>query len=341
MKKNVFIVGCLSLLFFSACKKELSNDFIRYTNHPLNDTAWIRSIPSSATVNEVLGVLLPKIIVDSFDVSKDTTLTYGDSLSVSFTAGSCVGAPGNGGSPGTTASGKVYLEIIRLTKKGDYIKAFKATTSNGYLLESAGGFFVRVIKDGKELTLAPGASFTIRFSDTEDPKTNMQAFYGKETSPVPPVNIIDTGFTWVRGADTSWLPTFQKQGTGNTVIKGYELKATSFRWIAAERYTDSTKAKTKITAILAPNYTNKTTAVFAVFANQKTIVYLAPDYASRSYAANYIPIGSKITLLSFSKIGGDLYMGIKEINDVGRVTSYTITPGKTTLLKILTYLNTL
>lgn len=340
MKKILFISGCLSLLFFTACQKEMSSDFIRYTNNPLNDTVWTRSVPSTATVNELLNSLLPQIIVDSFDLSRDTTLTYGDSLSVSFTAGSCVGSPNNGGSPATVASGKVYLEIVRLKTKGDYIKAFKATTSNGYLLESAGGFFVRVIKEGKELTLAPGASFKIRFSDTEDPKINMQAFYGKESPLFPPINIIDTGFNWVRGADTTRLTTFQKQGTGG-IVKGYELKATSLRWIAAERFTDSTKAKTKITAILSPNYTNKTTAVFAVFANQKTIVYLGPDYASRSYAANNIPIGSKITLLSFSKIGGDFYMGIKEINDVGMVTSYTITPEKTTLVKILTYLNTL
>ncbi len=341
MKKILFISGCLSLLFFTACQRELSDDFTRYTNNPLNDTAWLKNVTTGSSVNEVLSSLIPMVVIDSFDISKDTTLTYGDSLSVSFTAGSCVGSSGNGGSPNAVAGGKVLLEIIRLKTKGDYIKAFKATTSNGYLLEAAGGFFIRVLKDGKEQVLAPGASFTIRFSDTEEPKTNMQAFYGKEGSPFPSINIIDTAFTWIRGADTTWLPTFQKQTVSGSIIKGYQLKATSFRWIAAERYADSTKAKTKITAILSPNYTNKTTAVFAVFANQKTIVYLAPDYASRSYAANNIPIGSKITLLSFSKIGGDFYMGIKEINDVGRVTSYSITPEKTTLIKILTFLNTL
>ena len=340
MKKILFISGCLSVLF-TACKRELSDDFTRYTNNALNDTVWLKNVNTTTSVNELLSSLLPKIVIDSFDVSKDTTLTYGDSLSVAFTAGSCVGSNANGGSPGTAASGKVLLEIVRIKTKGDHIKAFKATTSNGYLLESAGGFFVRVIKDGREQVLAPGASFKIRFSDSEDPKINMQAFYGKEGSPFPSINLIDTGFTWQRSTDTSWLVTFQKQIASGSIVKGYELKATSLRWIAAERYTDSTKAKTKITAIMSPNYTNKTTAVFAVFANQKTVVYLAPDYASRSYAANNIPIGSKITLLSFSKIGADFYMGIKEINDVGRVTSYTITPEKTTLVNILTFLNTL
>ncbi len=340
MKKVLPIISCLSLLFFTACQKELSDNFVTYTNHPLNDTVWLRSVPSTATVNDLLSALLPTVIVDSFDISKsDTTLTYGDSLSVSFTANSCVGSASNGGTPGV-ATGKLKLELLRLKKKGDFIKAFKATTSNGYLMETGGGFFIRVSKEGKELSLAPGATMKLRFSDVDEIKPNMQAFYGKEGSPVPASTIIDTSFTWIRDTDTTWLSTFQKQTTSG-LVKGYQLNAKNLRWISADRYIDSTQAKTKITAILPPNYTNKTTAVFAVFANQKTVVYLGPDYPSRSYAANNIPIGSKIKLLSFSKIGDDFYMGSLDINDVGRVTSYSITPVKTTLVDILTFLNTL
>jgi hypothetical protein len=343
MKKIVFIIGCLSMLFFSACQKEMSDNFTAYPGNPLNDTVWLRNVTTTASVNQLLNALLPQIIVDSFDISKsDTTLNYGDSLSVTFTAGSCIGNSANGGTPGVPA-GKVKLELLRLKKKGDFIKAFKPTTAaNGYLLETGGGFFIRVTKDGKELNLAQGATVKLRFSDTGDVKPNMQAFYGKENTPIPDNGIIDTAFTWIRDTDTTWLKTFKKQlNNSTTVLNGYELNAKNLRWIAAERYVDSTLAKTKITAILSPNFTNKTTAVFAVFANQNTVVNLSPDYASRSFATNKIPIGTKIKLVSISKIGDDFYLGTKDIINIGSVTSYSIVPEKRSLVDILYFLNTL
>lgn len=337
-------MGCLSLLFFTACQKELSENFTTYTGHPLNDTVWLKNVTGAASVNELIDLLVPQIIIDSFEVSRDTTLTYGDSLEISFTAGSCVNlGSGSGGSGGSTgvSPGKVKLELLRLKKKGDYIKAIKATTSNDYLLETGGAFFIRVSREGKELSLAPGSTVKIRFSDTEDPKPNMQVFYGKENNPIPMVGI-DTAFTWIRDTDTTWLKTFQKPSSGTgPAIKGYELTSKNLRWIAAERYIDSTRSKTKITAILPPNYTNKNTAVFAVFANQKTVVKLRPDYPSRSFAAINIPLGSKIKLVSITRIGSDLYLGTKDINDVGTIVAYSITPEKIILKDLLIFLNNL
>ena len=341
MKKTVFIIGSLSALFFTACQKELSDNFSAYPGHPLNDTIWVRNVSGGASVHQLAELLIPEIIVDSFEVSRDTTLKYGDSLEVAFSAGSCIGTGIGGGPIGVIAPGKVKLEIVRLKKKGDYIKAFKYTTSNGYLLETGGAFFIRVSKDGKELAMAPGASVKIRFSDTEDPKTNMQVFYGKESNPVP-TSGIDTSFTWIRDSDTSWIKTFQKfsQGPGPG-IKGYELSSKNLRWIAAERYIDSTRPRAKISVILPLNYTNKNTAVFAVFADQKTVVNVRGDYPSRSFAANNIPLGSKIKLITISRIGNDLYLGTKDINDVGFVVAYSIAPEKKSLKEILALLNNL
>jgi hypothetical protein len=86
----------------------------------------------------------------------------------------------------------------------------------------------------------------------------MQAFYGREGNPLP-LKGIDTAFYWMRDADTTWLATWSKP-SGN--YSGYEMNSKNLRWISAERYIDSNQAKTKITAILSPNFTNKNTAVF-------------------------------------------------------------------------------
>jgi hypothetical protein len=333
MKKIVFVIGCLSSLFFTACQKELSDNFTTYAGNPLNDTIWVRNVPGSASVHGLADLLFPAIIIDSIEVTRDTTLKYGDSLEITITGGSCIG-------PGGPVTGKVRLELLRLKSKGDFIKAFRPTmTSNGSLLETTNAFFLRIVKEGKECSLAQGTSVKIRFSDSEDPKTNMQVFNGQEANPVP-LNGIDTAFGWQRDQDTSWLKTFQKtsQGTGSA-IKGYELVAKSLRWVAAERFVDSTRPKAKITAILPPNFTDKNTAVFAVFAEQKTVVHMRADFASRSFAASKIPLGSKIKIVSVSRIGDDLYLGTKDINDVGTTVAYSIKPEKKSLKDIVAFLN--
>lgn len=337
MKKILFITGCLSLLFFTACKKELSDNFNTYTGHPLNDTTWARNVGGSAAVNQLINLLVPEMVIDSFEVSRDTTLKYGDSLEISFTGGSCIGIPG------VPVTGKIKLEIVRLKKKGDYIRTFRPTMSNGFLLETAGAFYIRVSKEGKELVLAQGTTVKIMFSDTQDPKNNMQVFYGKENNQLP-VSGIDTAFTWMRD-DTSSVKIFQKQinsgsGTGVT-IKGYELASKNLRWVAAERFVDSTKSKARLTTILPLNYTNKNTAVFAVFADQNTVVNLRGDFPSRSFTAVNIPVGTRLKIVSISRIGGDLYLGTKEVTDVGASAAFSLTPEKKSLKDIVGFLNNL
>jgi hypothetical protein len=336
MKKILFITGCLSLLFFTACKKELSDNFNTYTGHPLNDTTWTRNVGGSAAVHQLIDLLAPGIVIDSFEVSRDTTLKYGDSLEISFKGGSCIGIPA------VAVTGQVKLEFLWLKKKGDYIKTFRPTISNGSLLETAGAFYIRVSKEGNELVLAQGTTVKIRFSDSTEPKNNMQVFYGQENNPIP-IKQIDTAFNWIRDTDTTWLKTFQKQNTSGSgaVIKGYELTSKNLRWVAAERYINSISSKTRITTILPLNFTNKNTAVFAVFANQNTVLNLRGDYPSRSFAAANIALGTRLKIVSISRIGSDLYLGTKEVSEAGSAAAYSLTPEKKSLKDIIGFLNSL
>lgn len=335
MKKINGLIGCLLLLILVACNKETSNNnnFTLYTDNPLNDTAWIKSITGDAPIYKLADTIFQKIaIVDSIDLTKDLDLNYGDSLEVEIHAGSC----GNGGTP---QDGRAKIEIIRLQTRGDFIKAYRPNNSFGYPLETAGGFFIRITKNGTELALNPGSSIKIKYYDIAPALPNMQAFYGKETFPFP-VGTLDSAHTWKRDIDTSYIKTFVKQ-SGSTYKTGYELIATKLRWISAHRYLDSTVAKTNIYAILPPNCTNKNTQVFAVFDKSRTVLALSSDLTTRSFKTGNIPLRAKITLVSISKIGNDLYLGTKLINDVGTVVNYSITPEKKSLNQILDYLNAL
>jgi len=337
MKRILFITGCLGLLILSSCKKEVSENFNLYTGNPLNDTVWTRSLSNSSSIHNLFDNLVPDLIVDSFEVSSGKSLRFGDSLEISFNAGSCVGQGSS------VPQGFARLELIPMKRKGDFIRMFRPTVAeNGSLLETGGGFFIRVSKDGKDLALAPNATFKLKFNDVDLPASNMQLFYGREGVPAP-LKGIDTAFYWVRDFDTTSLKTWEKISNNPLVpsYRGYELNSLNLRWVSANRYVDSTLPKTKVTAVLPPNFTNKNTVVFAVFANQKTVVNLKGDYPSRSFNANNIPLQASIKLISLSKIGGDYYIGIKDISSVEKVTSYKFTPGKISFGDLIRYLNNL
>jgi hypothetical protein len=334
MKKTNGLIGGLLLLILVACNKETSNNsFTPYTNNPLNDTVWIKTITGDAPIYKLADTIFQKIaIVDSIDLTKDVDLNYGDSLEIEIHAGSCNNA-------GTTQDGKAKIEILRLQTKGDFIKAYRPNNSFGYPLETAGGFFIRITKNGAELSLGTGASIKITYSDIADPLPNMQVFYGKESLPYP-VGTLDSSHTWIRDQDTSYIKQIVKQSV-NGYKKYYQLNATKLRWISANRYLDSTVAKTNIYAILPPNFTNKNTQVFTVLDKNRTVLALKSDLNSRSFTTNNIPLRAKMTLVSISMIGTDLYLGTLLINDVGTMVNYSITPQKKSLNQILDYLNTL
>lgn len=346
MKKTNGIIGCILLLMIVACNKEIStnNNFTPYSGNPLNDTAWTKTITGDAPIYKLADTIFQfSAIMDTFDLAKDLNRSYGDSLEIEIHANSLFDDHSNPGGPGgnggSTLDGIAKLQILRLRTKGDFIKAFRPNSSFSYPLETAGGFYVRISKNNNELTLTPGSSIKIKYSDIVDPVANMQVFYGRESLPYP-VGALDSAHTWVRGSDTSWIKTFVKQ-SGTSYRTGYELEAKKLRWISAQRYLDSTVQKTNIYTILPPNFTNKNTQVFAVFDKSRTVLALRGDLSSRSFTTTNIPLRAKITLVSISKIGSDFYLGIKMINDVGTIINYSVTPEKKSLKDILAYLDAL
>ena len=337
MNKNIPIFLATILLFMSACTKELStntNTFTPYQGNAFNDTTWLKNITGISPITSLADTLAQNtLFTDSIDLWKDKAMVFGDSLEIDFKGGSC---SNNAGIP---QDGKARIDIIRLQKKGDFIKAYRPNTSFMYLLEAGSAFFIRITKNGSELALAPGASIKIKYADIEEAENNMQVFYGKETMPFP-TSTFDPANTWVRSLDTSYIKTWTTQ-TNSGIKKGYELEAKSLRWISAHRALDPNPAKTNIYAILPPNFTNKNTVVFAVFNNNRTVIDMHGDYASKSFTTSNIPLKTKLLLVSISKFGPDLYLGTRLVNDVGTMVNYSFTPEKKSLTQILAFLNSL
>ncbi len=335
MKRTVSILPIVLLLLLGSCAKEgLNNDFKPYNNYELNDTAWVKTISNNASIFSLADSIFQKsYFTDSIDLTKDQNIQFGDNFEMEF-KGNCLT---NG--TGLLQDGKAKIEIIKILKKGDFIKAFRPNSNNGFPLETGGAFFVRVSKNGTELVLAPGTSLKIKWIDIEAPKFNMQAYLGKEGFPIPN-GALDSSHNWFPDTDTSWLKPWVKN-IGNSEKRGYILETKKLRWISAQHALMPNTKLTNIYGILPPNFTNKNTLVFAVFANTRTVLSLKSDFASRSFTTGNIPLGTKMTLVSISKIDTDFYLGIKLINDVGTIVNYSLSPEKKNLTQILEFLNSL
>ncbi|MGL4360502.1 MAG: hypothetical protein ACRCSM_08410 [Sediminibacterium sp.] len=325
------------LIGFTACQKDLSSDgFVLYTGNSVNDTVWTSTTPISASVNNLIDSTGTDRFVGEFNPTISDTLRSADGLEVSIPANTVVSMSG---SPITD---KVKLEINRLQTKGDIIRSLQFTTTDSRrILEVAGTFFIKASSGNQEVRIKQNGAFKIRFTDTADLKTNLSVFTAIESNP-PPAWGIDSLFSWNRNPDTTtvktWGSTSGAQGYSN---KGYEFLAKNFRWISIGRYIDSSAARTKLSIILPPNYTNKNTIAFAVLRDKKSIIILRPDFLSRTFASADVPVNTAMTIVSISKIGDSFYLGNRAITDASSSVAFSITPDKKTAKQLIDFLNTL
>lgn len=334
MKLNsIHIILLISFLAgFTACNKEVSDNFMLYSGNALNDTVWTRTLPYNAAIYSIFDSTAIKPVSDSFEISTGDTLHFSGKIDLVFPANCFTG------SNGLAVTGKVKIELQSLLTKGDMIKAMQATTNYNALLESGGSFCIKASKNNQTLLLAPNAGYKIFYIDPyNDPSSNMLAFSGKE-GVQPPQWGIDPDFTWIKNTDGSTAAVWNKPGSG---YKGYEINAKSLRWISVAKFADAAGPVNNLNAILPPNFTNKNTIVFAVAENLKSVILLKSDYTTRTFSAINVPQQKKIKLISLSKIGKDFYLGERSVNDIGNYPIFKLTPERKSLKDILHMLESL
>lgn len=286
----------LVAVLFTACTKEASNEFIMDPANPQNDTTWATStVDDNAPVNKLIESLALPYLVDSFDIVTGGVLHCDNNGQINMPA-NCLEQP---------VTGKVKVEYLYLKTKGDMVRYAKPTVSNNRLLISGGAFFLKVSKDGNNYQLAANAKIKILYTNPS-PDNVMQLFYGDTT-----VNSLD-GFTWQPSNDSSGVTTWRQEDSSG-VTTGYQLLSKKFGWINCDKFADTSVTRTRLVDTLPVNFTNKNTAVFAVFKEQWSVLRLYADAANKYFYADNIPVGSKIILLSISKVGDDFYLGSKEV----------------------------
>lgn len=341
-------IGLIMLAGFAfvagtSCTKEVSGEFTQYQNNPLNDTIWATSLKATDAVNTIVNDIMPAVEKETFSLensSSEIKVGGNDTFRISFDKGIFTSLE-NGVVTPVKPEGTAEIQIFRIRRTGDLIKCLRSTQSGNVLMETAGGFFIRVIKNGKELSIANGKSYEVKWKETgADPKNDMRQFYANESNPTHDYNVTDPNFEWKPDAyaPTPTIPHFWE----GTRLTGYEMTLTSLRWVSMQKNVvpSSNNPRPRLTTIFSPNFTNKNTTVFAYYKRQKTVVKLDFDYATRSFKTDLLPLGAEIKIVSISKIGINYYLSEKEVSNlITAVSIIKLEPEKISLGKLQAYLD--
>lgn len=330
MKKYLLLFLAISSIIIS-CSKTDTDSFIPYAGNPANDTTWSLHLTENAVANKLFEGLAYAPFIDSFNATGSALFKVNSSLEIAIPAGSI---KYTGGSPVLT--GKIRTEIRHLSRRGDFIRYIRPTTSFGKLLESSNVFQIKFFKEDEELILQAGKKLFITIKDP-NPTNNQLVYVGKTNLQQPFPIGTNPFFNWEQAVDSSFVTTFIHQDS-NGVTKGYQLFSGNINWINTQKFIDSTLPKTHITATLPANFTNSNTSIFAVIKDRKIVVKLNGDYASRSFFAPNIPIGSSVILVSLSLIGNQYFLGFKEMTASPNAISI-ISPSARTKTEINTFLD--
>jgi hypothetical protein len=338
---NIFII-CLGLVLITSCEKDVSQEFVAYNNNPLNDTVWATVLKDADPCNTMIGDLTPAVVEATIDLSEnrvDCKPGNTDSLKITFNKDIFTSLE-NGVVTPVAPTGTAVVQVLRIRTSGDLIRMLRPTQTGHTLTEFGTGLFIRVMKDGKELSIKSGKNYQINLIETgAAPKVNMQRYLGSESIPAPAHNVYDPNFTWKLDTDVSYLNYFWE----NSRPVGYALTVNKLRWVTAQRptATSSPNSRSRVTVYFSPSFTNKNTNVYAVFVGQKSVVKLDFDYASRSFRTDLLPYGFAYRLVSISKIGNNFYLGDASIANLTTPSVLKLNPQKVNEQKLHAYLDDL
>jgi hypothetical protein len=327
MKPKAFILALFAgSLFLNACQKDV--DIFVPDPGQLNgpDTSWHNNITTTMPVSVLKNKLSDEPYLDSIIVNANiaTVLTpFG--VQINFPPNCCAT------STGQPVTGRVQVEVQVVKKKGDMIRLNKPSTYNDSLLITAGQIFIRLKKDGQILQLAPTIRYNIHFVDLPV-NTQMKLFVGDETNT----------------ERFNWLPSPEPlNNTVNPGAQAYEIYTNRLHWISlAYAPGFNTAASGAVTADIAPYYTNANTIAFTVFKDQRTVLAMQGDLATRKFITGKLPAGKQITVVVISKQGNDYYLGYESATTVASTSGSSIQhirmePVKKSLPDILSYLGSL
>lgn len=341
------LLAFIFITFSIGCgNKEVSSEFNSYINNPLNDTVWAISLKPTDAANTMTTELVNALETAKIDLAADEVICRpggNDSLRIIFKKGIFTTFE-NGVITPVNPEGIADVEVLRIRRSADLIRCIRPCKIGNDLTVLGGGLFIRVTKDGKELSIKNGSTYRIIMTETgaNAPTADMSRMFGSESTPPPLFNVADPRFSWQPDTDPSKIPFFIET-IGGVRRESYHFIINRLRWISAARIFNpgSTSVRSRVSVYFSPNFTNKTTNVFAVVTGQKTVARFDFDYNNRSFFTDLMPNGTNIRIVSISKIGNDFYMDQKSISNLSTPTILKLEPKKIRKDKLQEFLDDL
>ena len=196
---------------------------------------------------------------------------------------------------------KVQIEIVEIEKKEDYLVHQTSTVSDQQVLISAGAYHVSASYKGSALELSPGHQLCFLLPSNQLDE-EMELFYGDD---------MVQGFNWRPASSFSGSQAFAKAGQWQffdttALILGYECFSDRIGWINIDKFA-SEGPKNQVCIALDTSFNAQNTVVFAVLANEHSILELNYQSSSARFCSANIPIGSVVIFVGVRKIGPDQY----------------------------------
>lgn len=331
---NIFL--CLGLLaILQSCQKTSQGPFVPNPT-PTSDTTW----NSNDSIPPVTANIDKPVYVDSFNCNDDdgAKISIGDSVLLVFPAGGCMIEANK---PSTTIKtiSKVTAKILILTTKGEFIRHKISSQSNGNLLEFGAHISIKLFYHNNPV-----------YWNSNLPKQIQVRVKIKDNKPLQTMQFYRLQYDSI-ARDTFWLPVLNNHsvnvspvfiglGNPNRQPNGYLFNTNTVGSFGCNSSLQVNTSTTRLNVLLPLNCTNKNTVVYAVFNDYKTVVRLKSYPLGKSFSVGGIPTGTKITLVSITKIDDNFYLGTESVVTKDS-TPFKITPTLSDLSTVSQFLRTL
>jgi hypothetical protein len=315
---QILTVAIITIFFFASCTKS-TDKFTPYSNVELNDISWSGNGIDDAKAKMMISLLANPVFLSTFNTLYGAVVDIDNNVQVALPSNSYL-LDGNNYNK-TNAN----FSVKELLKKGDFIRNLASSTNSNSIQETKGAFLLNLTSDsGNSLSLTKNSYYNIRLIDSI-----LSQDYKYFTGSSSTTN--EGGISWSLADSTAgnfMQPTsIFVQGVAKNA---YEITSNKLTWLSiAKPLTFNSYVNSSV--VLPQNFTNKTTIVFAVFADYNVVLQLLPDYASKTYLMKDIPFGIVVKLISISYIDNQFYLGKQDII-VSKSPQYSITPALTPIL---------
>ncbi len=296
--KNLRKILCaaivLSLLTLVSCKKN-TDDFVPYNSSDFNDTEWSNSngAMSDARSSAMIAALSNTTTTATVSALSTNTVDLNNNTQIFLPANTYT-------LNGADYTGNVTISLNSVIKKGDFVRNLISNCNGNPLQETVAAFDLNLYTAAKEkLSFKPQNKFSLAYADTNFPGVGFNYYYG---------TLNQSSLNWsLADSLTGKLQIVNTTISGNSKL-AYQISSNKLGLMTINKAVNL-GTTTTCNVVLPINFTNKNTAVFAVFKNNNIILKLNSNATSKSFVSSNLPIGANVKFVALSYLDNQFYLG--------------------------------